>query len=99
MPIEPICAKMAGKSRVKEPLPEEFETIEAAGEFWDIHSLADYWDQTREVNFEVDLKRRIHLVPLEKSLAEQLAERARAQGLSTETLVNLWLAEKLKATQ
>lgn len=40
----------------KESIPEEFENIEEAGEFWDTHSLADYWDQTQEVHFEVDLK-------------------------------------------
>ena len=67
MPIKPICAKMAGKSRVKEPLPEEFETIEAAGEFWDTHSLADYWDQTREVRLDMDLKQNVHLIVLEKN--------------------------------
>ncbi len=25
------------------------------GEFWDQHDLADYWDQTHEVEMEVDL--------------------------------------------
>lgn len=28
-------------------------TPEEIGEFWDTHSLADYWDQTHEVEFEV----------------------------------------------
>ena len=28
-------------------------TIEEIAEFWDTHSLADYWDQTHEVEFEV----------------------------------------------
>jgi hypothetical protein len=82
--------------RNKEPIPEEFETIEAAGEFWDIHSLGDYWEHTREVHFEVDLKQSVHLVALEKSLFERLAERAHAKGISTETLIKLWLAERLE---
>ena len=31
-------------------IPEEI------GEFWDTHSLADYWDETHEVEFRVNLK-------------------------------------------
>lgn len=32
-------------------------TIEEITEFWDTHSLADYWDQTHEVEFEVRAER------------------------------------------
>jgi hypothetical protein len=28
-------------------------SVEEIAEFWDSHSLDDYWDQTREVEFEV----------------------------------------------
>lgn len=40
-------------------------TLEEIGEFWDTHSLADYWDQTAEVEFEVraERRRRITLDP------------------------------------
>jgi hypothetical protein len=33
-------------------------TIEEIADFWDTHSLADYWDQTHEVEFEVRAQRR-----------------------------------------
>ena len=26
------------------------------GEFWDTHDLGDYWDQTKPVEFEVDIE-------------------------------------------
>ena len=26
------------------------------GEFWDTHDLIDYWDQTKAVEFEVDVR-------------------------------------------
>ena len=45
-------------------IPEEFESLEAAAEFWDMHSLTDYWDQTEAVHFDVDLQRRVFLIPL-----------------------------------
>ncbi len=34
------------------------QTLEEIADFWDTHSLADYWDQTREVEFELRVKRR-----------------------------------------
>jgi hypothetical protein len=80
----------------REPIPEDFGSIKAAAEFWETHSLADYWDQTREVDFDVDLESRVVLVPLEHDLANRLAALARQQGLSIETLVNLWLSERLR---
>lgn len=88
-----------GEDRIsREPIPEEFGSIAEASEFWDTHSLADYWDLTREVEFEVDLGESVQLVAVEKTLLERLAERARKQGLSTQTLVNLYLSEKLAAS-
>ena len=33
-------------------------SLEEIAEFWDTHSLADYWDQTHEVEFEVRATRR-----------------------------------------
>lgn len=87
---------MNAKSKVRDPIPENFESIEAAVDFWDTHELSDYWDQTSEAHFEVDLERRVILVPLEENVAHQLAHVAKRQGLSTETLVNVWLSERLQ---
>ena len=77
-------------------IPEEFESLEAAAEFWDTHSLTDYWDQTEAVHFDVELQRRVFLIPLEWGLANRLMAAASRQGLTAETLVNLWLNEHLQ---
>ena len=37
-------------------------------EFWETHDLADYWDQTEPVDFEVDI-RDVKVVPLAESEA------------------------------
>lgn len=68
-------------------------TAEEIGEFWDTHSLDDYWDQTREVEFEVRTaqKRRVSVEP---NIYKELEAEARIRGVVPETLVNLWLAEK-----
>ena len=39
-------------------MPPPDATPEEIGEFWDMHSLADYWDETHEVEFQVNLKSR-----------------------------------------
>lgn len=78
------------------PIPENFESIEAAADFWDTHSIADYWDLTRPVDFKVNLKRRRYLVALEPRLMKQVARKAEAKGISPETLINVWLTEKLR---
>jgi len=70
-------------------------TLEELAEFWDTHSLADYWDQTSEVEFQVRAKTR-HRVTLAPELFDRLEHEARIRGLKPETLVNLWLAERLQ---
>ena len=47
---------MAEKDKKRDPMPPPNATPEEIGEFWDNHSLADYWDETNEVDFQVNLK-------------------------------------------
>ena len=70
-------------------------TLEEIAEFWDTHSLADYWDQTHEVEFEVRAKRR-RRVTLDPDIYARVEMWARTRGIVPETLVNLWLAERLQ---
>jgi hypothetical protein len=87
---------MARNKKVREPIPKHFESLDKAGQFWDTHDLVDYWDVTRPVEFEVDVRRRVFLASLEPHLAEKLTAVARTQGISTETLINVWLTEKVE---
>lgn len=73
------------------------QTPEGIGDFWDSHSLADSWDRTREVEFDVRALRR-HRVTLDPQVYTELETEARVRGLTPETLVNLWLAERLHQT-
>ena len=81
---------------MRDPIPDHFATIEDAAEFWDTHDLADYWDLTEEVEFEVTFPRRRYLVSLDPQLAEGVALEAHKRGLSAETLINLWLSDQLR---
>ncbi len=47
---------MKEQDKKRDPMPPPDATPEEIGEFWDMHSLADYWDETEEVEFQVNLK-------------------------------------------
>jgi predicted HicB family RNase H-like nuclease len=52
---------------------------------------------TQEARFEVDIQRRVFLTAIEPTLAKKLTVLAHQQGISTETLINVWLTEKIEA--
>ena len=73
----------------------KFRSYEELGEFWDNHSLADYWDTTWEVYFDVDIKGHTKLVAIDDKISRKISNIARRRGISPETLINIWLQEKL----
>ena len=73
-----------------------FESLDKLVEFFDTYDLGKYWDEMPEVHFEVDIKRRIHLLALDAELATKLGEIAKSRQLPSETLVNTWLREKIQ---
>ena len=81
------------KRKKGDSLPVKFKTVYEVSDFWDTHDLGDYWDETREVLFDVNIKKERNYCALEKDLSEKIDEVARLKGVSPETLVNLWLRE------
>jgi len=65
------------------------------GEFWSEHSLTDFWDQTKPVEFEVDIQSEKRYYPLERDLASEVTRIAHMRGIAVETLLNLWIKEKI----
>ena len=66
------------------------------GDFWDAHDLSEFWDQTKKVEFEVDIKSEITYYSLDQKLSEQVQSIAQRRGVSADTLINLWVQEKLQ---
>ncbi|MFQ6015033.1 MAG: hypothetical protein ACE5NP_06290 [Anaerolineae bacterium] len=64
-------------------------------EFFDSHDLGEYLDQMPEVDFEVNIRRKVHLIALDADLADKLMAIARARQTSPEALVNAWVREKI----
>lgn len=63
--------------------------------FFDTHDMGDYVEQMPEASFDVDIRRRLHLVAIDEELVGELNEIAKAQQIPAESLVNLWLKEKI----
>jgi hypothetical protein len=78
----------------REPLPDNFESIGDFQEFWDTHSSADYEELMEDVEIEVDIRSSRVYCAVARDILTQLRVQARRQGVSTETLINLWLREK-----
>ncbi|MCX6583374.1 MAG: CopG family antitoxin [Candidatus Aminicenantes bacterium] len=66
------------------------------GEYWAEHDLADSWDQTKPVEFAVDILSEKIYYPLERDLANELSKLAHIRGIAAVTLLNLWIKEKLR---
>lgn len=84
-----------GKKTI-DSIPEHFANIEEASDFWDTHDAGDYEEYLRPVNEEIEVGEELpQAVLLEPSLSEKIKKVAQQKGISLETLVNLWLKEKL----
>jgi len=68
-------------------------SYEEIGEYWDTHDAGDI--VTGPVDFEVDLKSERFYYPIERSLSDKVIQIAHERGVSAETLVNLWIQEKV----
>lgn len=66
------------------------------GDFWDTHDLSDFWDKTKEVKFEVNIESELTYYALDKMLSEQIQAIAQKRGISADTIINLWIQEKLQ---
>jgi len=67
------------------------DTLEKMGEFWDTHDFTEFDNpDTPDVNFDVSCS-----VPIEEELFFLVEQQAKLRGVTVETLVNMWLQQKL----
>jgi len=72
------------------------ESCKEIGEFWDTYDLADYWEQTHPVEFEVDIQSEVTYYASDATLSAKIHSIAKRRGASPETLLNLWVRERLQ---
>jgi len=66
------------------------DSEEKIGEFWDTHDFTDFDTDAPDIEFEMTCA-----VPIEVELFNALEQQAHKRGVKVETLVNLWLQQKL----
>lgn len=79
----------------KNKLPENFDSLEGFWDFWDSHSSADYEEFMEPAEAEIRLASRKIYCAIANDLFTQVKTQAKLQGVSSETLINLWLKEKV----
>ena len=80
----------------KDKIIPGMKSYEDIAEFWNTHSLADYWDQTEPAEFEISSDvRRHYFVTVDPDIFRRAQIIAKSRGLSTESLVNLLLEQRL----
>lgn len=68
---------------------------EKMGEFWDKHDFAEFGDpKVPDLEFHITVA-----IPIEPDLLSDIEELAHVRGIKVETLVNLWLKEKIVETK
>ncbi len=82
-------------SKRRDTIPEHFNSAEEAGEFWDSHSAADYWDEMEEKEMEFDIQKRTFLVPVDGRIYLLAKKQAEAEHRTVEQIINTLLDREL----
>lgn len=82
--------------RTSKTIPD-FTNLKDMADFWDTHSLDEYWDSTEPAEFELADDFSEHfLVALDPGLLAEVHRLANKRGVSTESLVNLFVEQRLR---
>ncbi len=69
-------------------------TYQEIGAFWDEHDATQVGEQI-DVKFEVNIKSQRRYYPIDSHLSSKIKQVAKERGISEETLLNLWVQEKI----
>jgi len=90
----PKTYKTRAPRKAKTTSISKSRSLRETADFWDSHDTADY--PLNKVEFEVDVSARQHYVAVDPDLLAEVRRTAHARGLTAESLVNLWLKERLQ---
>jgi hypothetical protein len=81
---------------IRDELPESFASFAELADFWDTHDLTDYPDSVTPVTFTLaEEPTHEYVVSLSNQLHHVMRQVQAREGVSVETLINLWVQEKL----
>ncbi len=81
------------KNKLKSP---NFNSLDKLVAFFDSNDMGEYLDTAQEIDFDVDIKKRAHLVSLDAKLADELQKIAKSKHITSKKLINKWLKEKVQ---
>ncbi len=82
----------------KKTLPK-FSSLDEMANFFDETDMGDYLEAMPEVEFEIDIQSSKTYFAIDAVLDKKLSAVAKKRGISAETLLNLWVQEKLQEVQ
>ena len=86
---------MTDKNRIIDPLPEEFESEEEAGEFWDSHSTVDYQQYLEATDDKIKISERVFEVQVAEDVFKRLQQQAASQHQPVPKIVDEILRKEL----
>lgn len=69
-------------------------TYQEIGLFWDEHDATEFGENT-DTQFEVNIESQRRYFALDGHLSAKVRQIAKQHGISEETLLNLWIQEKI----
>jgi hypothetical protein len=74
------------------------DAYQEIGSFWDEHDATEFGEQT-DAEFDVNIKSQRRYFPVDSGLSLKIKDVAKQRGISEETLLNLWIQEKVNQIQ
>jgi CopG antitoxin of type II toxin-antitoxin system len=81
----------------RDPLPEHFDSLEEAAEFWDTHDSGDYEEYFTDVEGKFDIKKKSYLISMDGSLYDEVRAIAKKKRIPPDKLIIRWMKEKLRS--
>ncbi len=85
------------KNKLK-TLPK-LNSVNALADLFDNNDFGDVWEQMSEAKFEINLKKHKHLVEIEEDVVVNIEKIAKTKHISSATLINSWLKERLQSVE
>jgi predicted DNA binding CopG/RHH family protein len=86
------------KAKAEKPASRipEFKNRQEEAEFWDTHSIADFWDELKpvKVTFAKNLSAGI-TIRLDQPTIQAVRAEARSKGIGPTTLIRMWVLERV----
>lgn len=86
---------MENRKKAIDPLPDSFDSEEAAGEFWDSHSTMDYQQYLEASDDRIEIRERAFEIQVAEDVFKKLQEQSASLHLPMPKIVDEILRKEL----